>query len=47
MNYKNMFEKVKSLGFDKELIISKEDRVELFILRPSKLSKRFKTSKVL
>lgn len=43
MNYKKMLSRVKHLGFDREMSVCEEDGVELFVLRPSKLSKRFKT----
>ncbi|MGV8162771.1 MAG: hypothetical protein ACP5N2_05575 [Candidatus Nanoarchaeia archaeon] len=42
MKYEEVLEKIKSLEFDKKLIICKQDNVELYVLRPSKLSARFK-----
>lgn len=42
MKYKYMFEKIKTLEFDNEMTVSVKQGVELFVLRPSKLSKRFK-----
>lgn len=42
MKYQVAFEIVKKLPFDKETTIVKEEGIELYILRPSKLSKRFK-----
>lgn len=42
MRYFEMFQKIKDLPFDKELVVCKEDGVELFVNRPSKLSKRYK-----
>ncbi|ODS38276.1 MAG: hypothetical protein A7315_12705 [Candidatus Altiarchaeales archaeon WOR_SM1_79] len=42
MKYKETFKIIKNLEFDKEKIICKEKGIEIFILRPSKLSKRFK-----
>lgn len=43
MKYQDAFEIVKRLPFDKKTTIIKEEGIELYILRPSKLSKRFKT----
>ena len=42
MNYESMLQKIKGLPFDKELTVCKKEGVELFVNRPSKLSKRFK-----
>ena len=42
MKYEDAFEIIKKLPFDEETTIVKEGGVELYILRPSKLSKRFK-----
>jgi len=42
MKYKKLFEIVKILGFNQEKTICVEKGVELFIYRPSELSKRFK-----
>ena len=37
-----MMKIVKELGFDKKKVVLKEGKTELYILRPSKLPKRFK-----
>lgn len=42
MKYEDMLKRVKNLEFDKEMPVYQAEGVELFILRPSKLSKRFK-----
>ena len=42
MKYQDAFEIVKRLPFDEETTIIKNEGVELYVLRPSKLSKRFK-----
>lgn len=42
MRYFEMLQKIKDLPFDKELTVCKEEGVELFVNRPSKVSKRFK-----
>ncbi|MFH1505996.1 MAG: hypothetical protein ABIE94_03310 [archaeon] len=42
MKYNDMFKIVKELEFDKEKVVCIDKDVELFILRPSKLSARFK-----
>lgn len=42
MKYKKMYQIVKNLEFDKEFIVKKSKEIELSILRPSKVSKRFK-----
>lgn len=42
MKYKELFEVVKNLEFDKEKTLCVKNGIELFIYRPSKLSKRFK-----
>jgi len=43
MNKKSIFEIIKDLEFDKRKTIFKKGKTEIQILRPSKLSKRFKT----
>lgn len=43
MNYRGMFKRVKRLGFDEEMLVCQVESIELYILRPSKLSKRFKS----
>ena len=43
MNYGETFKLVKKLSFDKDYIVCKSEEAELFILRPSKLTKRFKS----
>lgn len=42
MKYSEMLQKIKDLPFDTELVVCGEEGVELFVNRPSKLSKRFK-----
>lgn len=42
MNYKDMFNIVESLPFDTEKIVFSNDNEQIYLLRPSKLSKRFK-----
>lgn len=41
MKYDEMFEKIKDLIFDIEMPVCKVDNSELYVLRPSVLSKRF------
>lgn len=41
MNKENMFKLIKELPFDKKVVVYKEGNVELFLLRPSKVKKRF------
>ena len=42
MKYNKIYQIVKELEFDKEFIVKKSGNIELSILRPSKISKRFK-----
>ncbi len=42
MNYRRIFKRVRRLEFDKEMLVCQVEGTELYILRPSKLSKRFK-----
>lgn len=42
MKYEDMFKIVRELDFDTEKVVCNEGGIELFLLRPSKLSKRFK-----
>jgi len=42
MDKKNVFEKVKKLTYDENCTIYKDGEMEVYILRPSKLSARFK-----
>lgn len=42
MNYNEVLEIVKKLEFDSKRLICKDGNTELYLLRPSKLSKRFK-----
>jgi len=42
MKYEDIFEIVKTLEFDTEKLICTESGIKLYILRPSKVSKRFK-----
>lgn len=42
MRYLEMLQKIKDLPFDKELIVCKKAGVELYVNRPSTVSKRFK-----
>ena len=37
-----MLNEIKSLVFDREMLVAKTEGTQLFVLRPSKLSKRFK-----
>lgn len=43
MKYEEMFKIVKELELDKKKVLCEGEEVELFIFRPSKLSKRFKS----
>ena len=43
MKYEDMFKTIMSLEFDRPLVVYEENKVQLFVLRPSKLSARFKT----
>jgi len=42
MNKESMFKIVRELDFDKNRIVFNEDNFDVYLLRPSKLSKRFK-----
>lgn len=42
MIYEDLFKKIRNLAFDKREIIYKENGTELYVIRPSKLSARFK-----
>jgi hypothetical protein len=42
MKYKNTLGKIKKLSFDTEMLVAQKEGVNIFVLRPSKLSKRFK-----
>jgi hypothetical protein len=42
MNYKQIHKRIVKLGFDAEDVVCKDNEVEIFVYRPSKLSKRFK-----
>lgn len=42
MNYQKILEKIKELDFDTEMPVAQKEGVSLLVLRPSKLSKRFK-----
>lgn len=46
MNKKEMFNIVKNLDFDKDKKVFTEDNFVIFLLRPSKLSRKFKNYNV-
>jgi len=43
MNFDNIFKIVRKLEFDKKRVLCKDNNTEVYILRPSKLSNRFKS----
>lgn len=42
MNYEEVFDLIKKMEFDREVIICEDKGTKLYLLRPSKVSKRFK-----